>query len=180
MEESEVPLEEVHEHIHQGAHMSREKWLSWVALSTAVLAALAAIASLLSGGHANEGMIHQIRASDHWSYYQAKGIKASLLGSKMDLLEAMNKPVDPQMGEKMKTYQNEQKEIDEQARAEEEMSKREMEKHEILARSVTLFQIAISIAAISVLTKRRRYWAASIVLGVIGIFFLFSSFLVKG
>jgi hypothetical protein len=53
-----------------------------VALSTAILAVLAAIASLLSGEHANEAMMNQIEASDQWGHYQAKSIKAAVLDAK--------------------------------------------------------------------------------------------------
>jgi len=73
MEESEVPLEQVQEHIEHHAHLSQEKWVSLVALSTAILAALAAVASLQAGDHANEAMITQMQASDQWAFYQAKG-----------------------------------------------------------------------------------------------------------
>src|SRR6059058_4509644 len=86
MEESEVPLEHLQEHVHHSAEHSRERWISWVALSTAILAVLAAIAGLLSGKHANEAMMNQIQASDQWGYYQAKSIKAAVLDVKMSLL----------------------------------------------------------------------------------------------
>src|SRR5215470_14466464 len=85
MEEAEVPLEHLHEKAHETAKHSRETWISWVALSTAILAVLAAIASLLSGEHANEAMLNQIEASSQWSYYQAKSIKAAVLDAKMSL-----------------------------------------------------------------------------------------------
>ena len=77
MEEAEVPIEHLHEQVHETAEHSGETWISWVALSTAVLAVLAAIASLLSGQHANEAVMDQIEASDQRNYYQAKGIKAA-------------------------------------------------------------------------------------------------------
>jgi uncharacterized membrane protein YhaH (DUF805 family) len=35
-----------------------------------------------------------------------------------------------------------------------------------------MFQIAIAVAAISALTKRRRYWIVSLVLGAVGCVFL--------
>ena len=85
MEETEVPLEHLHEQLHHRAEHSGETWISWVALSTAILAVLAAIAGLLSGQHANEAMMNQIEASDQWNYYQAKSIKASVLDAKMSL-----------------------------------------------------------------------------------------------
>jgi hypothetical protein len=40
MEEAEVPLEHLHEKAHETARHSRETWISWVALSTAILAVL--------------------------------------------------------------------------------------------------------------------------------------------
>src|SRR3954466_1676935 len=85
MEEAEVPLEHLHEHIQHHAEHGGANWISWVALSTAILAVLAAIAGLLSGKHANEAMMSQIQASDQWAYYQAKSIKASVLDAKMTL-----------------------------------------------------------------------------------------------
>src|SRR5213078_1315887 len=85
MEESEVPLEHLHEHVKETAEHSGATWISWVALSTALLAVLAAIAGLLSGIHVNEAMMNQIEASDQWSYYQAKSIKAAVLDAKIAL-----------------------------------------------------------------------------------------------
>ncbi|HKS31875.1 MAG TPA: DUF4337 family protein, partial [Chthoniobacterales bacterium] len=72
MEEAEVPLEHLHEEVHHHAEHNSEKWISGVALSTAILAVLAAIAALLSGSHANEAMMEQIEAADQWAFYQAK------------------------------------------------------------------------------------------------------------
>src|SRR5437762_5698886 len=90
MEEAEVPLEHLHGQVHHSAEHSGETWISWVALSTAILAVLAAIAGLLSGKHANEAMMSQIQASDQWGYYQAKSIKASVLDAKIALSTAPN------------------------------------------------------------------------------------------
>src|SRR6266567_5708042 len=85
VEEAEVPLEHLHEHAHDSAEHGGEAWISWVALSTALLAVFAAIAGLLSGRHVNEAMMNQIEASDQWSYYQAKSIKAALIDAKISL-----------------------------------------------------------------------------------------------
>jgi len=85
MEEAEVPLEQLQHKLQESAEHANAVWISWVALSTALLAVLAAIAGLLSGQHANEAMIHQIEASDQWSYYQAKSIKTAVLEDKQEL-----------------------------------------------------------------------------------------------
>src|SRR6202047_3848970 len=107
MEEAEVPLEHLQEQIHHRAEHGGEAWLSQVALSTATLAVLAAIAGLLSGMHANEAMMSQIQASDQWGYYQAKSIKAAVLDAKIALSNSPNE-ADAQ---KRDRYEKEQEEI---------------------------------------------------------------------
>jgi|SRR5664279_952620 len=168
MEEAEVPLEHLHEEIHHHAEHGGVSWISGVALSTAILAVLAAIAGLLSGKHANEAMMSQIEASDQWGYYQAKSIKAAILEAKTTLAsEASSKDK-----EKAAQYQEEQVEIKREAEHKQAEARANFHKHEVFAQSVTMFQIAIAIAAISALTKKRRYWFVSLVFGLIGVVFL--------
>ncbi len=168
MEEAEVPLENLHEEIHHSAEHSTETWISWVALSTAILAVLAAIAGLLSGMHANEAMMSQIESSDQWSYYQAKSIKASVLDAKISLATAPNEDD----SQKRDRYEKEQEEIKAEAELKQAEAKTHFHQHEILARGVTMFQIAIAIAAISALTKKRTFWLVSLLFGVAGCVFL--------
>ena len=168
MEEAEVPLEDLQEHVHHSAEHSGAVWISWVALSTAVLAVLAAIAGLLSGKHANEAMMSQIEASDQWSYYQAKSIKAAVLDAKI----ALSATPSEQDREKTARYQEEESEIKSEAEHKESAAKSNFHKHEVFARGVTMFQIAIAIAAISALTKRRRFWIVSLLFGGVGCVFL--------
>src|SRR5216117_1025691 len=119
MEEAEVPMEHLHEEIHHRAEHGGEKWISWVALSTAILAVLAAIAGLLSGSHANEAMMKQIESADQWAFYQAKGIKASVLDAKMSLTGSTSDAY----REKAAKYSEEQSEIQKEAREKEGKAK---------------------------------------------------------
>ena len=83
MEDIEVPTEHLHEEINEHANM-RNKWSMYIAISTAFMAVLAAIAGLMAGHFSNEALIEQIKASDQWAYYQAKGIKLDIIaGSNM-------------------------------------------------------------------------------------------------
>ena len=168
VEETEVPLEQLHEEIHHRAEHGSEKWISGVALSTALLAVLAAIASLVSGMRANEAMMSQIESSDHWAYYQAKGIEAAVLDAKMTLSGTSTE----QDRAKAHQYQEEQTQIQNEARAKETAAKTNFHQHEIFARGVTMFQIAIAIAAISALTRRQIYWFVSMAIGAAGCIFL--------
>jgi hypothetical protein len=168
MEEAEVPLEQLHEEIYHRAEHGGERWISWVALSTAVLAVLAAIAGLLSGNRANEAMMSQIESSDKWAFYQAKGIKAAVLDAKMSLGRSVNDPD----RERAAKYALEQSEIQKEAQQKQKEAEEDFHQHEVFARGVTMFQIAIAIAAISALTKRQRYWIVSMILGAAGCIFL--------
>jgi hypothetical protein len=133
MEAPEVPIEKSQDHINEHAKESGEKWILGVALSTAVLAAVAAVASLLAGAHINEGLISQIKASDDWAYYQAKGIKAGVLEAKIDLLKADGKQVDTADTAKAAKYAQEQEELSGEAKKLEEESAVHVERHEKLA-----------------------------------------------
>jgi Domain of unknown function (DUF4337) len=168
MEETEVPLEHLHEHVKETAEHTGAAWISWVALSTAILAVLAAIAGLLSGQHVNEAMMNQIEASNQWNYYQAKSIKASVLDAKMSLSGAPNESDQS----KRDRYEKEQEQIKSEAEQKEVAAKSNFHKHEVVARGVTMFQIAIAIAAISALTRKRPFWFVSLIFGAIGCVFL--------
>ena len=171
-EEMEIPIEAVHEHIHHEAHHSQEQWVSMVALSTAILAGFAAIASLLSGLNANTSIRETVKASDQWSYYQAKNVKATILQMKIDMLTSLGKPVpkgdQPEVDKEKKKMANIQKEATELGvRADERF-----ERHENLAPSVTWFQVAVAVSAIAVLTKKRWFWYLSLVFGAIALGYL--------
>lgn len=185
MEEIEVPIEKIQEDLHEKAHEELERhhpnasFASRVALTSAFLAVFAAIAALLAGHHSNEAMIEQIKASDHWSYYQAKGIKSAILSSRVDLLSEMGRPTDPRAQEKLEQYKKDQDEASEKAKEKESESAEHLRIHQILARAVTFFQIAITIAAISVLTHRKRFWYMSLVFGAIGLCSLIQGIFIK-
>ncbi len=168
VEEAEVPLEHLHEHVHHSAEHGGEAWISWVALSTAMLAVFAAITGLLSGKHANEAMMNQIEASDQWSYYQAKSVKAALLDAKMSLATV----TDEKDHAKAARYEEEQTEIKSEAERKQADAKSNFHRHEVYARGVTMFQIAIAVAAISALTKKRRFWLVSLLFGAAGCVFV--------
>ncbi len=172
MEDPEVPTEHLHEEMEHHASHGNAPWMMGVALSSALLAAFAAVCSLLAGYHANEAMVDQIQSSDKWAYYQAKGIKAAVLGSKMELLEAEGKAAAARDVQKMADYKKDQDDISAEANERQRSAEAHLGRHVIFARAVTLFQVAIAIGAISALTNRRAFWSVSLAFGVGGIVFL--------
>ena len=178
MEEIEVPTEHLHEHMEHSAEESKEKWILGVALSSALLAGLAAVAALMAGHHANEAMIDEIKASDQWAYYQAKGIKATVLGSKIELLKTLRRTPSQDDTDKLAQYKDDQEKISEGAKGFEESSEAHLRHHESLAFSVTFFQVAIAVGAISALARRRMFWFVSLGFGAVGVFFFVTGFLI--
>ena len=69
-------------------------------------------------------------------------------------------------------YEKEQEEIRSEAKRKQAMAKSYFHKHEVFARGVTMFQIAIAIAAISALTRKRSFWIVGLLFGVAGCTFL--------
>ncbi|MFZ9594914.1 MAG: DUF4337 domain-containing protein [Bdellovibrionia bacterium] len=143
-----------------------------IAFGASVFAVLAAIASMLSNFHSSEAMLDQIQASNQWAYYQAKGIKGSILVNKVDLLTQMGKLATSADMDKIAEYKKEQDQISEKAREKETSSLTHIRKHTIFSRSTTLFQVAIGMAAIAGISRRSRFWKVSLVLSLLGILFL--------
>ena len=81
----EVDLDRLRETIDEEIEKEGSALLRTVALTTALFAAVAAIASLEAGSTVNEALAlkteatqFQAKASDQWAYYQAKGLKATV------------------------------------------------------------------------------------------------------
>src|SRR5262245_46160169 len=138
-----------------------------VAIFSAVLATVGAIVSFL-GGHTqneallykNEAVLKKTEASNQWNYFQAKSTKQALAEFAAGLT------TDPALAAKYRAnverYEKEKAEIKAEAEKLEAASKKAGEKsdhalhpHENLAISMTLLQIAIALASITVLTKKR-------------------------
>jgi len=77
-------------------------------------------------------------------------------------------------------YQQDKELIAKKADELEKKAQTHLRTHEVLASSVTMFQIAIAVGAISVLIRSRPFWLISLALGVVGIAFLIQSFFTVG
>jgi hypothetical protein len=166
MEEIEVPTEHLQEEIKEKAEelldSEENKWTLFVAISTALMAVLAALGGLFAGHHSNEALISQIKASDQWAFYQAKSIKA-------EIRQLM--PQTAVTTKSQETVKQEEEVIKKTAEEDEHESEAHLQRHIILARCVTLLQVAIAISAISIITRRRFLWYAGMAVAVVGIYF---------
>jgi hypothetical protein len=182
----EIETEKLHEAIHQELEKEEEAsagFLKRIALSTAVLAALAAVAALRAGGTVNEALVLkteatrlQAEASDQWAYYQAKGVKAAVQEATRSSWLAAGKEPPPDHAEKQQRYVEEQKEIQEKAKEKErerdERSRQAdhlLHQHHFFANAVALFQVSIALGAVAALTRAKTVWLGSMVVGLAGL-----------
>src|SRR5512140_1058208 len=65
----------------------KDKWQGWLALSTAIMAVLAALTTLYMGKYSSRAIMAQGQESDQWAYYQAKSIKEHSFTMSKKILE---------------------------------------------------------------------------------------------
>ena len=182
-EEIEIDTDKLRETIDDEIERTGSKMLRWVSLTTALLAAIAAVASLRAGDTVNEALALksdatriQAQASDQWAYYQAKGIKGAVARSSIVTWKAVGRAVPADLEATAARYDSEQKEIQTKAtelEAERDAKEHEaaglLEKHHHYAAAVAFFQVSIALGAVAALTRQRLVWYASLVLGATGV-----------
>ncbi len=175
----EVETESLHETIHEQLEAHGGVFLKRIALTTALFAALAAIAALRAGATVNHALVLkteaarlQAEASDQWAYYQAKGIKTAVAEAAASAYLAIAKEPPAQFAEKEKRYVAEQAGIEKEARKKEkERDEKSKEADELLhhhhgfANAVALFQVSIALGAVAALTRSRPVWWGSLLFG---------------
>ncbi len=162
-----------------------------ISLSTALIAALGAVAALRAGDTVNEALALktdaatlQGQASDQWALYQAKGIKGAVARAVSQTWLAVGKTSPSNAEAQAIRYDHEQVDIQTKARELEKERDRKTEdaallltRHHAFANAVALFQVAIALGAIAALTKVRLVWGASLLLGGVGLVFFALPFL---
>ena len=166
-----------HDHAVEHAAHGSDGFSNNIAVMTAILATVGATFGYLGGATQNDAAlfknnaaIDKTQAANSWNYYQAKS-------SKQNLAElAMTLPgVDPKKYEaEVARYKSEKEDIKKEAEKWEDSSKEwnhksdeAMHQHHQWALATTAEQIAISLAAITLLTRKK--WMMGLAYGVAGV-----------
>jgi Na+/glutamate symporter len=168
------------EHAAQGHGHSAKKdgFAGQVAVVTAIIATVGAIFAYMGGAtQANAGLfknnaaIKKTEASNQWNYYQAKSSKQNLSELALELAPEARKDFYKQ---EIERYKKEKAEIKAQAEKLEaqsvdwdKKSDAELHVHHRWAQATTALQIAIALAAIALLTRRK--WLEYAMFGVAGL-----------
>ncbi|MDI2595164.1 DUF4337 domain-containing protein [Pseudomonas sp. N3-W] len=185
-EEFEVPSphEQHVEHATHHAHGQGDRFASKIAVMTAIMATLGALLSYQAGSteseaamDKNNAAIQKTEASNQWNYYQAKSSRQNLseLAAHIPGLDAGHYLAEAERYKNQKeVVRVKAEELEAKAREWDEQSERVLHQHHRWAQAMTAIQIAISLAAITLLTRREwlkklAYTAAggSVVLGTL-------------
>ena len=172
MSEYHVHGPETHHIEHEAQHGS--SLAQQVAIFTAILASIGAIVNYQGSNtqnaamlYKNEAVLKKTQASDQWNYYQAVSNKGHLMELASDLAPAEKSEYYKKQIEKYKTKKDEIKKKAEGLEAESEAandrSAELMHPHHKLEQAMTLIQIAISLASITALTRKKWLFVLAMV-----------------
>ena len=164
----------------------QDRWMSWVALATAIMAVFAAITTLYVGKYSSRAVLQQGQETSQWAYYQAKSIKSyiyEIQKQQMELELLADKKL--RAGSVSDRYQKIMADYDKQ------IKRYEVEKAEIktvadnLAKfkedaqhragnfgyALIFLQISIMLSSVSALTKKKPLFFVGLALTVGWVFF---------
>jgi hypothetical protein len=153
------------EHAQKGGHGSGGM-INQIAMFTAIIATVGAIFSYMGGAtQANAGLyknnaaIKKTEASNQWNFYQAKSTKQALAELARDLAPEAKQPT---YQAKVERYEKEKGDIklvaeklENEATEWDHQSDEQMHQHHRWAQATTVLQVAIALAAIALLTKKK-------------------------
>lgn len=151
-----------------------------IAMFTAVIATVGALFGYMGGAtQANAGLyknnaaIKKTEASNQWNYYQSKSSKQNLSELALELTSSTKKDF---YLDEIKRYKAEKADIktgaeklEAEAKAWDEKSDEQMHQHHRWAQATTVLQVAIAMAAIALLSKKRWIEWAMYGSGVLGV-----------
>jgi gas vesicle protein len=180
MEKFEMEGPEKEQMEHHAVH-GKDNFATKIAVLTACLATVGALCGYEGGKTLteatllkNEATIIKTEAADKWSFFQAKSIKQSL--AENSAANAIDETVKNKFEQKAKDYNKEKTEIQEEAKKLEEKaselnkeSEETIHHHHRWAQAMMALQIAISLAAITILTKKKWMFFTSLGVSIVGL-----------
>ena len=176
-------IRELHESAEEG---HRDPSLVPVTLSMAIIAVVLAAISLLGHRTHNEELLLQNKATDQWSYFQAKNIRRHTYELFLDLLSISN-PKDAAAAEKLKEkyssevkrYSDEQNDIQSEAQQLEKEVATQQHKANRFDLGEVCLEMGIVLTSLTLLTRRKLFWQLGVLAGLVGLVIAASGFWVK-
>jgi hypothetical protein len=171
-----------HKDSHDAGHGDGGGMTAQIAVVTAIIATIGALFGYMGGAtQANAGLyknnaaISKTEAANQWSYFQSKSTKQSLAEFARDLAPDDKKVAYQGKIDRYEKEKNDIKAIAEKLEAEstawDKSSDAQMHQHHRWAQATTLLQVAIALAAIALLTRKKWLEYAMFALAGVGVVF---------
>jgi hypothetical protein len=158
--------EELQEH----AEHAKDPFDKHVAGTMAIIAAALAVVSVLGHITTTEELLNQQKASDQWSYYQAKSIRRYESEVARDMFAHLkNEALSEQYAKNGEKYKKDDEEIQKEAQALETESHLRGRQALRLHFGEVFLEVSIVFASLAILSKRATLWYASILGGALGV-----------
>ncbi len=162
----------------------KEAWTKYVSFTVVLFAVIASIGTQWAGKSSSLNQMSQLQASDFWNFYQAQSIKQHLFELNRAQLvrsSSANDTADMQKtyDAKIKDYNDRKNDIREAAHRYEARQKAASQIGGSLALASSFFSVAIAMASLCLLTKKKPLWICSIIFAAVGIFEMIMSRLVN-
>jgi hypothetical protein len=176
-------------------HMAEEKkevWLNYLAMATVLFAVAATLSTFRGQSYSTRSVLNEIKASNQWSYFQAKKIRGYMFEMQKELLETdlkvksakaspeeqveLQKIIDA-FAKKIQKWDADRDEIELKARTYEKNRDEFIMHAQAFGYAVIFLQMAILLSSIAALMKKKAIWAAGLLVGVAGLVAFANGFL---
>jgi len=155
-----------------------------VVVTLSILAVLVALATLFGHRAATEELYLQTKATDQWSYFQAKNIRLHEMQAVADMLDVLT-PVDKEKAAALRgkylqeaaRYDKEKGEVSEQAKEYEKERELVSRREDRFDGSEVILEIGLIICSLTLLTKKKIFWYSGVGLGIVGLAVMISGFM---
>ena len=165
---SELVDELVMESVKEDEATGGTRWHKQVALSSLILALLAALAGLLSGLTASQELHLRTQEILDLSRLESDRINAQVLKTKHELQDSLGRAVDPDELAQIQAYEEEAAALGTELATEERQEQRAGSTHLVLAIAVLLLSMGIMLGGMAIVVEDKRLWVAGLAIGVGG------------
>jgi hypothetical protein len=189
-----MEVEEIREEVAEELlkESKRESWLSYLALSTVILAVCASLSSFKENNNSVDTVLNQTQAANQWAHYQAKSIKSYLYEMQVEKfdfdLQASAQNYSPESKARLETkitryheeldrYKTEKAEIMKDAKKFEQSRDEAQKRQDAFGIAVIFLQMGILLSSISALLRIKPPWIIGCMVGVVGIVYFLDGIL---
>jgi len=156
-----------------------------VSITISILAVLVAGATLLGHRAHTEELLLQGKASDQWSYYQAKNIRgnnAQIMADSLDVFQVRDEKKRELLSEQyqkgVERYSGDKDEISEKAKELEGERDQYQRRADYFDAGEGILEFALIICSLTLLTNQKFFWFSGISIGAVGVAVALTGFLV--